>query len=82
MDDALPYSGAHDNGSVNSLEPPLAVSVTDLMGCAGMQTVWVFGDAVDITGQVPEPYVSGYLTYGGSAYGNETYFPTVNHHFS
>jgi L-ascorbate oxidase len=47
-----------------------------------MQTVWIFGDAADIVAQVPEPYIAGYLTYGGSAYGNETSCPTVNHHFS
>jgi hypothetical protein len=35
----------------------------------------VFGDAADIVGQVPEPHVSGYRTYGGSAYGNDTYPP-------
>lgn len=46
-----------------------------------MQTVWSFGDAVDITGQWPEPYVTGYLNYGGSAYGNATYDPLVNHYF-
>lgn len=46
-----------------------------------MQTVWVFGTAADIVGQVPESYLTGYLTYGGSAYGNETYFPFVNHYF-
>jgi hypothetical protein len=47
----------------------------------GMNTVWSFGDAVDIVGQYPQPYVSGYLDYGGSAYGNETYDPLVNHFF-
>jgi len=46
-----------------------------------MQTVWSFGDAVDITGQWPEPYVAGYLQYGGSAYGNDSYDPLVNHFF-
>jgi len=47
-----------------------------------MQTVWAFGDAAQITGQWPEPYVSGYLQYGGSAYGNATYDPLVNHFFT
>lgn len=46
----------------------------------GMQTAWVFGDANDIK-TIPEPYVAGYLSYGGSAYGNATYDPLVNHHF-
>jgi L-ascorbate oxidase len=47
----------------------------------GMQTAWVFGDAHDIINRVPEPYVAGYLDYGGSAYGNATYDPLVNHYF-
>lgn len=47
----------------------------------GMQTVWVIGDAKQIADQKPEPYVSGYLEYGGSAYGNATYDPLVNHYF-
>ncbi|KAF2117913.1 Cupredoxin [Lophiotrema nucula] len=47
----------------------------------GMQTAWVFGNASEITGRVPEPYVAGYLDYGGSAYGNATYDPLVNHYF-
>jgi L-ascorbate oxidase len=47
----------------------------------GMQTAWVFGNASEITGRVPEPYISGYLDYGGSAYGNESYDPLVNHYF-
>lgn len=45
-----------------------------------MQTVWVMGDASDIT-KVPQPYVAGYLEYGGSAYGNASYDPLVNHYF-
>jgi hypothetical protein len=48
----------------------------------GMNTVWSFGDAVNIAGQYPEPYVSGYLEYGGSAYGNASYDPLVNHFFA
>jgi hypothetical protein len=30
----------------------------------GMQTVWVFGDTVDIL-KLPKPQVEGYLNYGG-----------------
>ena len=42
----------------------------------GMQTIWVFGDAPSILAKFPvQPYVSGYLTYGGDAYGNESYDP-------
>ena len=40
-----------------------------------MQTVWVFGDANDILTEIPHPYIDGYLEYGGSAYGNDTYDP-------
>jgi L-ascorbate oxidase len=47
----------------------------------GMQTVWSFGDAVDITSKWPEPYVSGYLQYGGDAYGNATFDPLVNNFY-
>jgi L-ascorbate oxidase len=47
----------------------------------GMQTAWVFGNAEEITGRVPQPYIAGYLDFGGSAYGNETYDPWVNHYF-
>jgi L-ascorbate oxidase len=39
--------------------------------------VWVFGNATDIVTEIPEPYVSGYTEYGGSAYGNATYDPLV-----
>jgi L-ascorbate oxidase len=46
-----------------------------------MNTVWVFGNATDITQKYPQPYVNGYLEYGGSAYGNSTYDPLVNHYF-
>ncbi|KAL4746345.1 hypothetical protein BDW72DRAFT_207440 [Aspergillus terricola var. indicus] len=44
----------------------------------GMQTVFTFGDREEIlakTGQVDD----GYLTYGGSAYGNGTWDPIVQH---
>jgi hypothetical protein len=53
------------DGSVNSVFSTQRLG-TCLADYAGMQTVWVFGDAADIIGQVLEPYVSGYLTYGGS----------------
>jgi hypothetical protein len=46
----------------------------------GMQSVWVMGDADDIR-SVAQPYVAGYLQYGGSAYGNDTFDPMVYHHF-
>jgi hypothetical protein len=39
------------------------------------------GDTQDIVGYRPEHYVSGYLEYGGSAYGNSKYDPSVNHYF-
>ncbi|KAF2436605.1 L-ascorbate oxidase [Tothia fuscella] len=48
----------------------------------GMNTVWSFGDANEIAAKWPLPYVTGYLQYGGSAYGNETYDPLVNHYFA
>jgi L-ascorbate oxidase len=47
----------------------------------GMQTVWVMGNASEITANA-DPYVAGYLDYGGSAYGNASYDPLVYHHFS
>ncbi|KAF2155411.1 multicopper oxidase [Myriangium duriaei CBS 260.36] len=46
----------------------------------GMQSVWIMGDERDIAGKT-QPYVSGYLEYGGSAYGNESYDPLVMHYF-
>lgn len=49
---------------------------------AGMQTVWVFGDAATILREIPPPYISGYLEYGGSAYGNETYDPLVLEYYT
>ncbi|KAI1822467.1 L-ascorbate oxidase [Xylaria intraflava] len=48
----------------------------------GMQTAWVFGDAVSILREIPEPYISGYLEYGGSAYGNASYDPLVLTYFN
>jgi FtsP/CotA-like multicopper oxidase with cupredoxin domain len=48
----------------------------------GMNTVWVFGERDDLVNKFPQlPYVSGYLEYGGDAYGNETRPPTVEHWF-
>lgn len=44
----------------------------------GMQTVWVFGDAKEVM-TLPKPEVSGYLTYGGSAYGNSSHAAEVVH---
>ncbi|KAI9692770.1 MAG: hypothetical protein M1820_009369 [Bogoriella megaspora] len=44
----------------------------------GMQTVWVFGDAKDIL-RVPKPDVEGFLTYGGSVYGNASHAPEMVH---
>jgi L-ascorbate oxidase len=46
----------------------------------GMNTVWSFGDAVQIAEW--DPYISsGYLEFGGSAYGNDSYDPVVNHYY-
>ncbi|KAL2819622.1 Cupredoxin [Aspergillus cavernicola] len=44
----------------------------------GMQTVFTFGDREDILAQ-SGPVDGGYLTYGGSAYGNATSAPFVQH---
>ncbi|RMZ84255.1 hypothetical protein DV738_g803, partial [Chaetothyriales sp. CBS 135597] len=45
----------------------------------GMQTVWVFGNTSEILAKFPsQPYVNGYLTYGGDAYGNSSYDPLVD----
>lgn len=41
----------------------------------------MMGNASEITSSYPEPYVSGYLDYGGSAYGNATHDPIVTHFF-
>lgn len=48
----------------------------------GMSTVWVFGTAQQISDRVPQPYVSGYLEFDGSAYGRESGFPEVAHFFN
>lgn len=42
-----------------------------------MQTVWTMGNASQITEMFLQPYSTGYLDYGGSAYGNATYDPLV-----
>lgn len=46
----------------------------------GMQTVWVFGAADEIRGEVLRPYVNGCWDFGGSAYRNATYGPLVSHY--
>ncbi|KAI9367031.1 L-ascorbate oxidase [Aspergillus egyptiacus] len=47
----------------------------------GMQSVWVVGNAAEITRGTPPHLVQGYLTYGGDAYGNASYDPLVTHFF-
>ncbi|KOC11253.1 putative laccase [Aspergillus flavus AF70] len=47
----------------------------------GMQTAFAFGDQTAIKAQSGTP-AEGYLTYGGSAYGNVTHFPPVKHFFN
>ena len=47
----------------------------------GMQSVWVAGNASEITRDLTPDLLTGYLTYGGNAYGNATYDPLVNHYF-
>lgn len=44
----------------------------------GMQTVWVMGNATEIL-SVPVDDVEGYLVYGGSVYGNESFDPMPVH---
>lgn len=46
----------------------------------GMQTMFTFGDQTDIMTQAGTPG-RGYLTYGGSVYGNSTFSPSVRHFF-
>ncbi|KAL4876999.1 Cupredoxin [Aspergillus karnatakaensis] len=46
----------------------------------GMQTVFVFGDQGKIQDNLGT-YNPGYLTFGGSAYGNKTFSPIVQHFF-
>lgn len=47
----------------------------------GMSTVWVMGNASEITRGTTSNLVEGYLTYGGNAYGNASHNPLVNHYF-
>jgi hypothetical protein len=47
----------------------------------GMQSVWVMGNASEITHGTTPDLVQGYLTYGGDAYGNSTHDPLVNHYY-
>ena len=44
----------------------------------GMQMVWVMGNETEIM-TVPAKDVEGYLVYGGSVNGNETYDPSPVH---
>ncbi|KHN94048.1 uncharacterized protein MAM_08057 [Metarhizium album ARSEF 1941] len=49
----------------------------------GMNTVWAFGDRASILNKFPAPpFSAGYLDFGGSAYGNKTWDPLVNHYFA
>lgn len=48
--------------------------------CAGMQSIWVVGNADEIV-TIPNDMSQGYFVYGGNAYGNETYDPDIYHHF-
>lgn len=45
-----------------------------------MQSVWAVGTAQEIIA-IPFTESEGYLTYGGSVYGNETYAPKYPHYF-
>ncbi|GAD95403.1 multi-copper oxidase, putative [Paecilomyces variotii No. 5] len=47
----------------------------------GMQTVWVVGNASEITRDRRLDLTEGYLTFGGNAYGNSTYDPFVTHFY-
>lgn len=46
-----------------------------------MQTVWVMGNASEITRDMSLDLTEGYLTFGGDAYGNSTYDPFVTHYY-
>lgn len=46
----------------------------------GMQSVWVMGDYEQIA-RIPHSEAAGYLEYGGSAYGNESFAPSYVHQF-
>ena len=65
-------------GKLDSLGVATDIANTSL----GMQTVWVFGNASEITSNAPYPDVTGYFTYGGDVYGNSSYSPTMYHHSS
>lgn len=47
----------------------------------GMNTVWTFGDESIRKKFKALPYTQGYLEFGGDAYGNRSYDPSVNHYF-
>nr|OQO17797.1 hypothetical protein B0A51_14873 [Rachicladosporium sp. CCFEE 5018] len=47
----------------------------------GMQTVWVMGDYEQIA-SIQHYDAAGYLEYGGSAYGNDSFTPSCAHQFS
>lgn len=61
----------------NSITSRTLTELTLIYPFIGMQTAWVFGDALSILREIPEPYIAGYLNYGGSAYGNDSYDPLV-----
>lgn len=46
-----------------------------------MQSVWVMGDREEVLGKVGWPDVQGYLEFGGSVMGNETWWPRVDEFF-
>lgn len=46
----------------------------------GMQSVWAIGTAEQIV-SIPYEESEGYLTYGGSVFGNETHPPAYHHFF-
>lgn len=45
----------------------------------GMQTVWIMGNESDIKSEVSVAHLQGYLEFGGSVYGNETFDPSPVH---
>ncbi|KAK4643207.1 Ascorbate oxidase (AO)-like protein [Podospora bellae-mahoneyi] len=47
----------------------------------GMQSVWTMGDAEQIR-KLPPTAISGYMTYGGSVYGNSTHAPRLYQYFN
>jgi hypothetical protein len=46
-----------------------------------MQSIWVVGDAAEIM-KIPVEESSGYFTYGGNVYGNETFAPSYYRYFN